>query len=206
MIKIFYDLPTKVGEAKMKQDSKQQHHDDYVTSKTKLAQLKQQAEAIQQKKADYVTRKALLGIDLERAKKQSKHDEKSYILGQISDEQINASREKVRQIETELNEINIFLDNVDAVLIDSIPQQIIELNRAITKAKQRYYAAVCDPIIDEIRNNETLKDELQNAYVAQMSGNLGAPKWEFWLASIFPSPTHGEIQLKSKALRDSHGL
>jgi hypothetical protein len=68
MIKIFYDLPTKAGEAKMKQGNKQQHHDEYVTAKAELAQLKQQAEAIQQKKADYITRKALLGIDLERAK------------------------------------------------------------------------------------------------------------------------------------------
>lgn len=190
----------------MKQDSKQQHHDDYVTAKAELAQLKQQAEAIQQKKADCLTRKALLGIDLERAKKQSRNDEKSYILGQISDKQIHASREKVRQIETELSEINIFLDNVDSVLIDSIPQQIVELNRAITKAKQRYYTAVRDPIIDRIRNDETLKDELQNAYAAQISGELGAQKWEFWLASVLPAPTHEEIQLKSKAFRESHGL
>jgi len=206
MTETFYDLPTKVGEAKMKQDSKQQHHDDYVNAKAKVKQLKQQAEAIQQRKADCLTRKAVLGIDLERSKRQSKNDEKSYILGQISDEQIHASREKVRQIETELDEINIFLENVDSVLIDSIPRQIVELNNAITKARQRYYAAVCDPIIDGIRNNETLKDELQNAYVAQISGNLGAPKWEFWLASILPSPTHEEIQLKSKAFRESHGL
>ena len=190
----------------MKQDSKQQHHDEYVTAKAKVEQLKQQAEAIQQRKADCLTRKAVLGIDLERAKKQSKNDEKAHILGQITDEQIHASREKVRQIENELSEINIFLDNVDPVLSDSIPKQIVESSRAITKARQRYCTAVRDPIIDRIRNNETLKDELQNAYVAQISGDLSAPKWEFWLASVLPAPTHEEIQIKSKAFRESHGL
>ena len=63
----------------MKQDSKQQHHDEYVTAKAKVKQLQQQAEAIQQRKADCLTRKAVLGIDLERAKKQSKNDEKATI-------------------------------------------------------------------------------------------------------------------------------
>lgn len=191
----------------MKQDSKQQHHDDYVTAKAELAQLKQQAEAIQQKKADYLTRKAVLGIDLERAKKQSKSDEKAHILGQITDEQIHASREKVRQIETELNEINIFLDNVDSVLNDSIPQQTHELTKAQIKAEQRYCAAVCDPILDEVRNDDALKDKLLNAYVAQINGNRYTSfRWEHWIASILPAPTHEELQLKSKAFRESHGL
>lgn len=190
----------------MKQDSKQQHHDDYVTAKAELAQLKQQAEAIQQKKADYLTRKALLGIDLERAKRQSKNDEKAHILGQISDEQIHLSREKVRQIETELSEINIFLENVDSVLIDSIPQQIIELNRAITKAKQRYCAAVRDPLLEEIRNDKTLKDKLTEAYIADTSGGLSNNDWYGWMKGIMKAPTHEEFQIHLKAFRESHGL
>src|SRR5690606_11756958 len=140
-------------------------------------QLQQQDSTIQQRKADCLTRKAVLGIDLERAKRQSKNDEKAHSLGQITDEQINASREKVRQIETELSEISIFLDNVDSVLIDSIPQQIVELNRAVTKAKQRYCAAVCDPILEEIRNDETLKDKLTEAYIAHTSGGLSNNDW-----------------------------
>ncbi|MCP5245955.1 MAG: hypothetical protein H6937_08395 [Burkholderiales bacterium] len=65
----------------MKQNNKQQYHDDYITAKAKVEQLKQQAEAIQQRKADCLTRKAVLGIDLERAKRQSKNDEKATFWG-----------------------------------------------------------------------------------------------------------------------------
>ncbi|MBX3631157.1 MAG: hypothetical protein KF908_14885 [Nitrosomonas sp.] len=183
-----------------------QLYDEYVTAKAEIKQLQQKAEDIQQKKADYLARKNILEIDLERAKRQNKNDEKTHILGQTSDAQINASREKVRQIETELGEINIFLDNVDSVINNNIPNEITKQVLAMQTAKKHYCAAVRDPILEEIRNNETLKDKLIQAYIAHTSGGLDNNDWYGWIRGILKAPTHEELQLHLKAFKESHNL
>lgn len=180
-------------------------HKEYLTYSARYKELVEQQAEVEKKKIDNIQKLQKLEYDHELAAKQNKKDEINYIRGELTEDEIKASRRKVSESDEMVQESRRFHDLVDKALSDIQAELIRTINNQ-DSFKKMYCTNVKDDLVKEIDTDNTIRQKLIEAYSVSSMTTISEINWSGFLGSVFSRPSMDELKKCSADFRESHNL
>lgn len=180
-------------------------HKEYLTYSARHKELVEQQAEVEKKKIDNIQKLQKLEYDHDLAVKQNKKDEISYIRGEITEDEIKASRRKVSESDELVQESRRFHDLVDRALGD-IHSELLQIIDKESSFKRMYCDNVKDDLTKEIDKDQNVRQKLIEAYSVASMTTHSEINWGSFLGSVFNGPTRDELKKCSANFRESHNL
>lgn len=164
--------------------------------------LREQLSTLQAKENTVSEKAAELSKLLERAKHDQEICLRSYLAGNVSDQELKAARDNVKALEESFLEAGEAYEMMAKLKVEA-NQEISSINDSIAPQRAMLCRELMEKPYTEIRKNAKLHETLLAGYALFRKTGEYDTSWARFVLNSFPPPTESDIDLATKKLKAS---